>query len=236
MKKSFLFLAAIALVFAACEPKYDVENKTVATFEEAAIAPAEAESVMHLKETGTFESGNFVFKQEVADYGEYGIYYFGNIVSNKTDTTYDFYSDSDKSAAGGAHGGKNYVVWTASYTGEDGVTLKTAAKVPGMFVCNTPWVVDAIKNGDGMSTVAGGFTDEDYFLLTITGSLENKETGSVEFYLAKGQNIVENWTYVDLSALGKVDAIRFALSSTKGNDYGMTTPAYFAFDDLGGKK
>ena len=236
MRKSFLFLAAIALVFVACEPKYDVEDKTVATFEEAAVAPAEPESVLHLAKTGTFESGNFVFTQEVADYGEYGIYYFGNIVSNKTATTYDFYSDSDKSAAGGAHGGKNYVVWTASYTGADGVALKTAAKVPGMFVCNTPWVVDAIKNGDGMSTVAGGFTEDDYFLLTITGSLAGTATGSVEFYLAKGQNIVENWTYVDLSALGKVDEIRFALSSTKTNDYGMTTPAYFAFDDLGGKK
>ena len=236
MKKSFLFMAALALTFAACTPNYDVEDKTVATVEEAAISPAAPEAVMHLNATGTFESGNFVFTQEVADYGEYGVYYFGNIVSNKTGKTYDAYADSDKSAAGGAHGGKNFVVWTASYTGVDGVALKTASKVPGFFVCNTPWVVDAIKNGDGMSSVAGGFTEEDYFLLTITGSLEGKATGSVEFYLAKGQNIVENWTYVDLSTLGKVDAINFALSSTKSNDYGMTTPAYFAFDDLGGKK
>ena len=160
MKKSFLFLAALALTFAACQPKYDVEDKTVATFEEAAVAPAETESVNHLAETGTFTSGNFEFTQEVS-VSDWGTYYYGNVVTNKTSNEYKGDFQNDMSAKGGAHGGKNFVVWTASYMGADGVRLKQAAVVPGFYVCNTPWVVDAVLNGDGMSTVEGGFGDDD---------------------------------------------------------------------------
>ena len=236
MKKSFLFVAALALTFAACQPSYDVEDKTVATFEEAAVSPAAPESVWHLPQTGTFESGNFVFTQEVS-VSEWGTYYYGNIVTNKTTNEYKGDFQNDMSAKGGAHGGKNFVVWTGSYTGLDGIKLKQAAVVPGFFVCNTPWVVDAIKNGDGMSTVQGGFGDDDWFLLTISGALDGKAVNTtVEFYLAKGKEYVSDWTYVDLSKLGKIDELHFALSGTKKNDYGLTTPAYFAFDDLGGKK
>lgn len=236
MKKSILFVAVLALTFAACTPSYDVEDKFVASFEEAAITPAAVDTVYHLQATGTFESGNFIFDQEVADYGDYGVYYFGNVVSNKQGNTYDYYADSDKSAVGGAKGGKNFLVWTNSYEGKDKIALKEAAVVPGMYVCNTAWVADAIKNGDNMSTVEGGFTEDDYLLLTITGTLNAVPTGTIEFYLAKGQNAVNQWTYVDLSPLGKIDHMGFALTSTKTNAYGMTTPTYFCIDNLGAKK
>ena len=238
MKKSFLFVAALALTFAACTPSYDVQDETVATFEEAACTPAAPDTVLHLAKTGTFESGNFIFTQEVADYGEYGVYYFGNIVSNKTDKTYAYYADSDKSAAGGAHGGKNYVVWTASYEGFDGIKLKKPAVVPGMYICNTTWVVDAVKKGDGMSSDGGKpFGKDDRFIVYAQGYRNGAETGKrVGFVLAEADFVVDTWTYFPLDQMGEVDEIRFALSSTKKNDYGMTTPAYFCFDNLGASK
>ena len=237
MKKSLFFAAAVALTFAACQPSYDVEDKTVATFEEATISPAAMESVMHLAQTGTFESGNFVFTQEVS-VSEWGTYYYGNIVTNKTTNEYKGDFQNDMSAKGGAHGGKNFVVWTGSYIGADGITLKQAAVVPGMYVCNTPWVVDAILKGDGMSDDEGApFGEEDYFTLTVSGYLNGEPTSKmVEVELAKGKQYIKDWTYVDLRPLGKIDAIKFALSGSKKNDYGMTTPAYFALDDLGAKK
>ena len=46
MKKSILFVAALAMTFAACQSNYDVEDKTVATFEEAAISPAAPQSYL----------------------------------------------------------------------------------------------------------------------------------------------------------------------------------------------
>ena len=88
-----------------------------------------------------------------------------------------------------------------------------------------------------MSSVVGGFTENDHLLLTIGGSLEGKEVNStVEFYLAKGTNIVNQWTYVDLSKLGKVDELHFTMSGTKTNDMGLTTPTYFCIDNLGASK
>ena len=208
MKKSFLFVAALALTFAACQPNYDVEDKTVATFEEAAITPAQTESVYHLGQTGTFTSGNFVFTQEVS-VSDWGTYYFGNVVSNKTDNTYKDDMDGDKSVKGGARNGKNFLVWTSSYTGADGIKLKQAAKVPGMYVCNSVYSYASMTKGDEFA--GEPFGDEDWFLLTISGSLEGKAVNTqVPFYLAKGKNIIADWTYVDLSTLGKVDELHFA--------------------------
>ena len=92
-------------------------------------------------------------------------------------------------------------------------------------------------NGDGMSDDGGApFGDNDYFTLTIHGSLNGKAVNSeVTVNLAKGKTYIQEWAYVDLSSLGKVDAITFSLASSKKNSLGMTTPAYFAFDDLGAK-
>lgn len=205
----------------------------VATFEDV-ILPG-AESVLHLEATGTIQSGSFGFKQDVQDFGEYGVYYFGNIVSNKTGNTYDFYADSDKSAKGGAYEGDNFVVWTSSYVGDDHIQLLSQAVVPGMYVCNTAWVVDAILNGDGMSSDGGApFGADDWFKLTINAYLNGEAVNNqVEFYLAQGTSYIADWTYVDLSSFGEVDEISFSLTSSKQNDNGMTTPAYFCIDNLG---
>ena len=231
--KTKLYLIPLLAAFVACQPTYEVEDAFVATFEEASIAPDSLESFAVLPASGTFESGNFVLQQEVQDYGEYGVYYFGNVVSNQTDNTYAYHTDAYKSAAGGAYQGKNYIVWTGSYEGYDKISLKTPAVIPGMYVCNTTWVVDAIKNGDSM--VPEPFTDNDYFLLTIKGLHNGTSVGTVEFYLAQGKNYVAEWTYVNLTSLGEVDEISFALSGGKSNDYGMSTPAYFCIDNLGSK-
>lgn len=226
MKKIYLFVAA-AMMSAAM-----YADLQVADFENIELAE---ESVLHLNATGVIQSGSFGFKQEVADYGEAGVYYFGNVVSNKTGDTYDFYADSDKSAKGGAFEGNNFVVWTSSYAAQDHVQLLNQAVVPGMYVCNTAWVVNAILNGDGMSSDEGApFGESDWFKLTVHGYLNGAEVNNqVEFYLAQGTSYIADWTYVDLSSLGEVDEISFVLSSTKQNTYGMTTPAYFCIDNFG---
>ncbi len=235
MKKSFFFVAALALTFAACNQNEPELDKSVATFENIELAE---ESVLHLSRTGEIESGNYRFQQEVADYGAAGVYYFGSIVSNKKGKTYDFYADSDKSASGGAHSGKNFVVWTYSYSDFDRIFLKEAAVVPGFYINNTAWVVNAILNGDGMSEDGGKpFGANDYFTLTINAYLNGQAVNNeVKVDLAKGTSYIKDWTYVNLSSLGEVDVLTFTLSSSKQNTLGMTTPAYFCIDDFGAKK
>ena len=234
MKKSFLFVAALALTFAACTPNYDVEDKTVATFEEAAITPAAVNSVFHLAKTGTFTSGNFEFTQEV-NVSDWGTYYYGGVVSNKSDNKFESYLDAEKTPCGGAHQGKNFLVWTPSYVGADGIKLKQAAKVPGMYVNNSVYAYESMTKGDAFA--GDPFGADDWFLLTIGGALEGKAIdATVTFYLAKGTNIVSDWTYVDLSALGKIDQLTFALTGSRTGDFGLNTPAYFCIDNLGAKK
>ncbi len=235
MKKSFLFVAALALTFAACNNNEPLPELSVATFEELQIAQ---ESVIHLSETGTFESGDFSFEQEVQDWGDWGVYYFGNVPTNKTSNEYKGDNQNDMSASGGAHSGANFVVWYASYSNLDSVSLKEASIVPGFYVNNTPWVVDAILNGDGMSDDGGApFGATDSLTLTITGTLKGVALNhEVKVDLARGTSYIKEWTFVNLRPLGKVDALHFALTSSKKNNQGMTTPAYFAFDDLGAKQ
>ena len=230
MKKNYLFVAAAMMSTAM------FADLQVATFEDVTLPGND--TVLHLAATGNIQSGSFAFKQDVQDYGEWGVYYFGNIVSNKTGNTYDYYADSDKSAKGGAYEGNNFVVWTNSYMGDDHITLSEATVVPGMYVCNTAWVVDAILNGDGMSSDGGApFGENDYFILKIKGSLNGQEADTeIGFYLAQGTSYIADWTYVDLSSLGQVDEISFSLNSTKQNANGMTTPAYFCIDNFGAEE
>ena len=178
--------------------------------------------------TGTFMSGNFTFKQTAMPSS---FYYSCNVVTNHTDKTYVDYNDAWKSVAGGAQSGKNYVVWNMDYYGADSIKLDEAAIIPGFYVTNSVYAYESITKGDWSGDKFGA---DDWFLLTINGSLNGKASnGKVEFYLAKGTDVVTDWQYVDLSPLGKVDAITFTMTDSRTSNGYLNTPAYLAFDNLG---
>ena len=204
----------------------------VATFEDVTIGAPE--SVLHLSETGAIKSGSFSFTQEVADYGEWGVYYFGNLPSNKSDNVFVSYLDAEKSASGGAYEGENFNVWTMSYAGTDGITLEEAAVVPGFFINNSAYAVNSMCNGDGY---AKKFGKGDWFKLTIDATLNGMGIDTeVIVDLASNGEYIDQWTYVDLSQFGPIDAIKFTLTSSDNGDSGMNTPAYFCMDNFGAEK
>ena len=57
-------------------------------------------------------------------------------------------------------------------------------------------------------------------------------TGTVNFYLAEGTDIVNDWEYVNLASLGVVKSVEFNLSSSDNGAYGMNTPGYFVIDTV----
>lgn len=236
MKKQILLLAALSLIFVACKKdnKSEVEDNSVATFEEAAISPAGPQSTyVYPADTTVFlMSGNFQVQQTVA-YG--GSYVTGAVISNITDTTFVTYQDANKSIAGGAYAGKNYVVWYNDSYNPGVIKLKTVGTVPGMYVCNNVYAYNSMTKGDA---IAGApFGADDWFKLTITGSLIGiSGTNRVEVDLAKGTNIMTEWTYVDLSPLGEVDELHFFMDGSRTGIYGLNTPSYFCIDNLGAKK
>ena len=234
MKKQVLVLAALAMVFVACKKdKSEVDDKFVATFEEAAISPAETESTyVYPADTTVFlESGNFQVQQTVAYEGSYVT---GAVISNITNTKFESYLDANKSVAGGAYAGKNYVVWYNDAYAPGVIKLKSAAVVPGMYVCNNVYAYNSMTKGDAYA--GEPFGPEDWFTLTISGSLNGRSVNTfVSFDLAKGTDIVTDWTYVDLSTLGEVDELSFTMSGSRTGDYGLNTPSYFCIDNLGAK-
>jgi len=228
-----------AAIFASCEPINPYREVEVADFEDVTVG-AEVDSLNVDTTDGVyaFVSGEFGFSTATA-YD--GTYFYNYVVTNEKSNAFVDFNDQYHSACGGAYEGENFAVayqdeWT------EGASLSIDCPglilpIAGTYVCNTAYVVNSILNGDA---IAKKFEDGDWFLLTFEGYYADQKIGTVEFYLADYRNgkkeLVTDWTYVDLTALGIVDEVRCKLTSSDNNDYGMNTPAYFCLDNFGAEK
>ena len=185
-----------------------------------------------------FTSGDFAFASGcMSDWGYW--YWFG--YANRTETEYKTLDDQWNNVVGGGHNGSETygVAFAAEFNGLCYATLLSEpAVVPGFYITNSSYAYNSMTGGDSF---AKKFEKGDWFKLTITGYDANDEvTGTKEYYLADLRDpakayIINDWRYVDLSGLGTVAKIGFALTSTDNGAYGMNTPAYFCFDDFGAK-
>lgn len=218
------------------------QEAQTATFEEYRLP---AESALTDDETWTdwainpIYSGTYAFDSYLQrDWGMCT----GFAVSNETSTLYENYTHQFRSAAGGAYAGDNYAVFFPVW-GQKAAIRPThtdeAEAVRGCYITNTAWVIDAVRNGDGMTE--GGFTQGDYFKLIVEGWNNSVKTGSVDVFLAdyRSENaaehtLLEQWQWVDLSPLGAVSEITFSFDGTRRNAGGLTTPTYFCMDNFNG--
>ena len=173
-------------------------------------------------------SGTYTFQTYYDN--TYGDYFTGATVSNQTPNTFTGLQDAYHSASGGAYEGENFAVWYVDPYNPDTVTFAPQV-VPGFFVNNTAYAASSMVDGD---TYAHAFGHNDWFKLTIDGYLNgNGIDTQVTVDLAKDGKYINQWTYVDLSQFGEIDAIMFSLSSSDNGTWGMNTPAYFAMDNFG---
>jgi hypothetical protein len=105
------------------------------------------------------------------------------------------------------------------------------------YVNNSTYAFLAMKDGYFVASPLEPVNG--WFKLVIEGiKSDGTSAGKVEQYLADfrpnavSPGIIEDWTYVDLSSLGSVTAIRFDMVGSDVGTYGLNTPAYFCFDDL----
>lgn len=105
--------------------------------------------------------------------------------------------------------------------------------VKSMYVVNTAYVYNSLRNGDAFSPAATATT---WYKITATGyNAAGSVTGESEFFLCYGaENIVDEWTLWNLEELGKVAKVVFNLSASDDlvGQFGLTVPAYFAYDDV----
>lgn len=220
-----------------------IGEQHTATFDDLYLAPdshwcgdTDDEDYMN----GSFFSGSFEFNNVyMADWDSWA--FFG--YANHTSTSFSsFVTDQWNSAVGhGVDNSDNYgILFVSPYMGKSLTTLTNTIEgesIPGMFVTNSAWVVDAIVNGDGME---GKFEKGDLLTLQVTGLKADGSSASIEIpladFTASDENehwYLDSWQWVDLSTLGEVKSLEWNMTSTKQNNYGMTTPAYVCIDNLG---
>ena len=186
----------------------------------------------------TFVSGSFRFSNTYnATWGSWS----GFAVSNQTSVVFTTYDDQYHSAVGHGHGTSANFGVVFTYGEKVEVMNKPEGDVlSGMYVTNAAVNVNAYLNGDGMT---GKFETGDWCKLTVTGHHADGTTSAVEVYLADyraadeaSHYYLDYWQWVDLSALGQVKELSFAMTSSHNNDWGMTTPGYFCVDNINGEK
>ena len=162
----------------------------------------------------------------------------GFAVSNNTDRlTAGYGNEFSVYAPSAANGSEKFAI---AYSGFNEVTNCQFAgnrelNFKSLMINNTTLTALALK--DGLFS-ANAFGENDWFKIIITGFNANgNQVGKVEFYLADFRNgksyICQEWTEVNLSALGKVNKLEFTFESTDNDPiYGMNTPGYACIDDI----
>lgn len=182
------------------------------------------------------------FLNTYTDWGSWS----GFAISNHTDTTTNDWSNQYSAITGtGAGGSGNYAIgYYATYEASTNVTLGALTDLSGLGASftNTTWSALDMLNGGSVGKKFGGVSgdDADWFKLTIAGYAGGIPTGAaVDFYLADYRfannsldYIIDDWNYVDFSALGTVDELRFTMSSSDNGSFGMNTLSYFAMDNF----
>jgi hypothetical protein len=210
----------------------------VATFDDLTLPP---QSYWNGADgSGGFRSGEAFFAN---NYNAAWDSWDGFAYSNGTDTRIAGMDGQYNVIAGSGQGGSAiygiaFVGWEQPPT----ITLRTPRRLRGLYVTNNDFVYYALRDGSPFSKKIGGATgaDPDWFKLSITGKdTAGHVTGTIDFYLAdfrfadsKRDYIVNSWQFVDLTALGQVKTLQFALSSSDSGAFGMNTPGYFCLDTL----
>ena len=101
-----------------------------------------------------------------------------------------------------------------------------------LYIVNTSYGVNYLTNGDATTPAATASTWVK--VIAYGWDKAGQSTGQAEFYLCKDGKIVTEWTKFDLTPLGKVARVEFNFecSDDLKGQWGMTFPAYFAYDDV----
>ncbi len=198
-----------------------------------------------LDSTGTFvgvsDSTSFPVDYAIFENSYTETYWSGFAVSSLTDTiTPGYLNDLSAFAGAGFENSNNYLM--ASAFGPLTIAFTEPKEISSIQITNATYSALSMRDGDTYAKMFGGDSgdDPDFFVLQITGLNEMDDTtGTVDFYLAdfrfddNGQDyILKDWTNVDLSSLGEVSKLKFALNSSDIGAYGMNTPAYFCLDNI----
>jgi len=198
-----------------------------------------------------YDENNTYLASELTDsYGDGKFWGGGQAISNYVDTVLangDYTKQLEvcyidpKTGKGGHNGSDNFCV-DFGYHDNSGYTSEKipyfyfadgkARVVKSMYVTLTTYLANSLVNGSGFSPKA---TENDYVKIiarAYDGNGEKTDRTSEFFLLQTGLKYTDSWSEWDLSSLGKVSKIDFNITGSFDNGYGLSIPAYFAYDDV----
>jgi len=233
MKKSNLFLVAIAAAFVFVSCKSEDETKTtLVDFEDVKL---NVDSIWN----GSDSSGYFItkiatFENSYTSYSSGYISWSGFACSAKKNRSVGGYVNQYAVSAGaGAVNSKQFAIAYGTATLLCDSNLYGNFSIKSAFFTNSTYTYLDMKEGSGYSKK---FVEGDWFKVIVTGYLNNTKTNQIEYYLSdfrEGKTILSNlWEKVDLSSLGEVDKVTFTFDSSDKGQFGMNTPAYACIDNI----
>jgi hypothetical protein len=227
-------------IFNACKKEEGdlVETKTV-DFEN--LTPGTLSYWNGADGTGEFISAGVSFRNNYSvAYGSWD----GFVYSQKADISAPGY-DNQYSVFDGANKTNKFSIYYPPFGGDAFASFPATKEyqVKSISICNSTYTALTMKNGDPSFAKKFGGTsgnDKDWFKMTVIGfNAAGDSVKSVDFFLADYRfddntkdYIINKWTTVDLSSLGKINKITFRFKSTDNGTWGMNTPAYVCLDNL----
>ena len=102
--------------------------------------------------------------------------------------------------------------------------------IESALVGPTTYQLNVAENGNDF---AKALTDEgDYMTVNFVGYNDADTTATVSVDLARDGKFLEDWTEIDLTALGKVTKVLLTITSSDAGTWGVNQASYFAIDDI----
>lgn len=161
---------------------------------------------------------------EKADWTQWGMGYgwnngiaISNYIDNSAQASYD-----KQLSVPVSNGSQNFaVVWDNNSV--IAFADSTARVIKSMDVCLTTYTLRNIQQNWG----------EGYeFKVVATATLADGSEKTMDIQLASGDKAVDNWKNVSLEELGAVKSVSFSFDGSDQGTYGLSTPKYFAFDNV----
>ena len=147
---------------------------------------------------------------------------------------------ADSTKGGGAEGSDHFLISYGNY--EPAVDAEAdmrptitfsdgkARMVKGCQVNCTTYFINIAKYGNPYSPA---LKDGEEIKVYATGyDAAGKEGKTAEMTIARKDNIIQKWTAWDLTSLGEVVSVKFNIRGGNTDEWGMTTPKYFAIDNI----
>lgn len=235
----------LALIFGLAATLQTQAQVTVETFDTFTLSPNS-----YYKDTvaNSWQTSQAEFQYDWSGTSGSGYWKTGAAYTNVQDSSNGTYTNLYGSITKGAYSGNNYVTIQDPAM----IKIKNLSVVSGFFITNTTFAWKTIKNGNQFSRKFGDTTGTgsgatipqgqypDWFLLKVVGYRNGVVANdTVKFYLADyrpagtaNDYAIKNWQFVNCTALGIVDSIRFHLSSSDNSFGFMNTPSYFCIDNF----